>query len=87
MSHAHHVEFHSFLVLPFLPESPRQLIVKGKNEQAAAALKRIYGNLVPETFVETEMLRIQQGIETTKSGTYKELFQSYNRKPIIICKF
>ncbi|KAJ2960039.1 hypothetical protein NQZ79_g4569 [Umbelopsis isabellina] len=72
------------LILPFLPESPRQLIAKGKNDQAVSALIRIYGKNVPETFVENELLRIKQGIEITKSGTYAELFKSYNRKPMII---
>lgn len=72
------------LILPFLPESPRQLIAKGKNDQAVSALIRIYGKNVPETFVETELLRIKQGIEITKNGTYAELFKSYNRKPMII---
>lgn len=73
-------------VLPFLPESPRQLIVRGKTDQATAALNRIYGKSVPESFVQVELLNIKQGIEITKNGSYRELFQPYNRKPLIICK-
>jgi len=72
------------LILPFLPESPRQLIVRGKTDQATAALNRIYGKSVPESFVQVELLNIKQGIEITKNGSYRELFQPYNRKPLII---
>jgi hypothetical protein len=73
-------------VLPFLPESPRQLIAKGRTDQATAALTKIYGKSVPESFVQSELLNIKQGIEITKRGTYRELFQPHNRKPLIICK-
>jgi hypothetical protein len=73
-------------VLPFLPESPRQLVVKGRTEQATAALTKIYGKSVPETFIQSELSQIEQSIEIAKAGTYRELFKSYNRKPLIICK-
>ncbi|KAI8579226.1 hypothetical protein K450DRAFT_243384 [Umbelopsis ramanniana AG] len=71
-------------ILPFLPESPRQLVVKGRTEQATAALTKIYGKSVPEFFVQSELSQIEQSIEISKAGTYRELFKPYNRKPLII---
>jgi len=35
-------------LLPFCPESPRQLIYHGKLQQAEAVLQKIYGNATPE---------------------------------------
>jgi len=35
-------------LLPFMPESPRQLIVKGREEEAAAVFHRVFYKATPE---------------------------------------
>jgi MFS transporter, SP family, solute carrier family 2 (myo-inositol transporter), member 13 len=49
-------------LLPFCPESPRQLIFQGRNEEAAAVFRKIFGSATEEQ-VQNKILLVQASIE------------------------
>lgn len=67
-----------FLFVLFIPKSPRWLISKSKNAEAANILQR----LNPETDLETKMQEIRQQSETKKSG--ENIFMKKYRFPLIL---
>ncbi|CAG8442600.1 2335_t:CDS:10 [Diversispora eburnea] len=78
----------TFLVFPgglfFVPESPRYLVLKEKNEQAKNVLSKIYPD-VNQNFLDEEIQVINESIETDYSGSYKQLIKHPNLRPLIIC--
>ncbi|MDR1941253.1 MAG: sugar porter family MFS transporter [Endomicrobium sp.] len=68
-----------FLGTIFLPESPRWLIGKGRQEEA----KKILRSLREESEVETEINEIQEN-NLKESGGYGELFHKWVRPALII---
>jgi len=55
----------------FIPESPRWLASKGKNQQAGAVLARINGS----SLAEKELLSINNAIANEEKGSWKVLFR------------
>ncbi|KAF7721926.1 hypothetical protein EC973_003939, partial [Apophysomyces ossiformis] len=73
-----------FLIMPFLPESPRRLIVVGKIDEAKDALRKIYGSSVSDSFIDKEVAVIQEEINLSRSGSFRDFLQRDNLKPLII---
>lgn len=67
-----------FLFVLFIPKSPRWLISKSKNAEAADILQKIN----PETDLETKMQEIKQQSETKVSG--ENIFMKKYRFPLIL---
>ncbi|KAI7854843.1 general substrate transporter [Circinella umbellata] len=72
------------LVMPFLPESPRRMVIVGKPDQAKAALRRVYGDSVSDKFLDREIATIQEEVELTRSSTYKDFKKRENYHPLFI---
>src|SRR3974390_1902796 len=67
------------IALPFIPESPRWLMQRGKVDRAFSVLPRI----LPTDQVNTAMHEIGVSIQE-ETGTYRELFSSSLRKPLVL---
>ncbi|KAJ1898079.1 hypothetical protein LPJ66_002977 [Kickxella alabastrina] len=70
--------------LPWLPESPRVLIRRGKEGQAQTILQRIYGKNVSESIVEDELESMRQSMRTENATRYIDLLRATNLKPLIV---
>ncbi|KAG0183507.1 hypothetical protein DFQ29_002561 [Apophysomyces sp. BC1021] len=70
--------------MPFLPESPRRLIVIGKVDQAKTTLRKIYGSSVSDKFIDKEVSVIQEEIDVSRSSSFKDFLHRDNLKPLII---
>lgn len=73
-----------FIIMPFLPESPRRLIAIGKFEEANRAIRKIYGESVTETYIEREIQMIDQDIHACRSGSFRDFLHKDNFMPLII---
>ncbi|KAG1138474.1 hypothetical protein G6F37_010460 [Rhizopus arrhizus] len=73
-----------FLIMPFLPESPRRLIAIGKMSEAKRAIRKIYGNSVTDTFIEREIKLIDDDVHACRSGSFKDFLHRDNYMPLII---
>jgi len=60
-----------FITMFFIPESPRWLASKGKNQQAGAVLARING----KSLAEKELHSINEAIAKEEKGSWKALFR------------
>jgi len=60
-----------FIIMLFVPESPRWLATKGKNQQAGAVLSRINGS----ASAEKELVSIKEAISKEEKGSWKVLFR------------
>ncbi|KAI9278735.1 general substrate transporter [Phascolomyces articulosus] len=72
------------VVMPFLPESPRRMVIAGKPDQAKVALRRIYGDSVSDKFLDREITTIEEEVELTRSSTYKDFRKRENYHPLFI---
>lgn len=82
-----HIDAGLHIALAFVPESPRYLIATGEKIQAQAILRRIYGEAVPERFIDQEVYSIQESIKQESEGvSFSELFNDVNRHPMFIGK-
>ncbi|MDD4516110.1 sugar porter family MFS transporter [Massilibacteroides sp.] len=70
-----------FIVLFFIPESPRWLILKSRNEKALTTLSRIYGSRETGAF---EMNETQRTIGNETKVHWRELFEPGIRKAVLI---
>jgi SP family myo-inositol transporter-like MFS transporter 13 len=75
-----------FIIMPFLPESPRRLIAIGKLDQAKSALRKIYGDSVTETFIDREIKMIDDDIHACRSGSFRDFLHRDNFMPLVIGK-
>ncbi|RCH79217.1 hypothetical protein CU098_003415, partial [Rhizopus stolonifer] len=73
-----------FLIMPFLPESPRRLIAIGRIEQARKVIRRIYGDSVTDSFIEREIKLIHDDFQVCQSGSFKDFLTKDNYMPLII---
>ncbi|CAO3695506.1 unnamed protein product [Rhizopus stolonifer] len=73
-----------FLIMPFLPESPRRLIAIGRIEQARKVIRRIYGDSVTDSFIEREIKLIHDDFQVCHSGSFKDFLTKDNYMPLII---
>ncbi|KFX96367.1 hypothetical protein V490_03371 [Pseudogymnoascus sp. VKM F-3557] len=67
-------------LLPFMPESPRWLLSKGRKEQAAKSLRVLRGKKIPERQIEWEITALANYSGNEDKGTWKEVFNKDNRK-------
>lgn len=73
-----------FVIMPFLPESPRRLIAIGKMEEAKSAIRKVYGDSVTERFIEREVQMIDDDIHACRSGSFRDFLHRDNFMPLII---
>ncbi|KAI9471964.1 MAG: general substrate transporter [Benjaminiella poitrasii] len=73
-----------FIIMPFLPESPRRLIAIGQYDKAKAAIRRIYGDSVTDVFIDREIKMIDNDIHTCRSGSFRDFLHKDNFMPLII---
>ncbi|KAI8369044.1 hypothetical protein BD560DRAFT_352574 [Blakeslea trispora] len=73
-----------FIIMPFLPESPRRLVAIGKIEEAKEAIRKVYGNSVTDVFIEREVQMIDVDIHTCRSGSFRDFVHRDNFMPLII---
>ncbi|EIE90481.1 hypothetical protein RO3G_15192 [Rhizopus delemar RA 99-880] len=73
-----------FLIMPFLPESPRRLIAIGRLEEAKKAIRKIYGDSVTDTFIEREVKIVSDDVYACRSGSFKDFLHRDNFMPLII---
>ncbi|KAI9319070.1 general substrate transporter [Dichotomocladium elegans] len=70
--------------MPFLPESPRRLVIVGQSERARASLRKIYGDSISDEFLDKEVAAICEEVELTRSASYKDFFIRENCWPLVI---
>ena len=64
----------------FLPETPRWLMTKGREEEAKKIIKRIS----PDVDAELELSQIKEAMLRESGGDWQELFKKWLRPPLII---
>ncbi|CAO3635331.1 unnamed protein product [Cunninghamella blakesleeana] len=70
--------------IPFLPESPRQLIISGRQEEAKKVIRKIYRNKVSDEFIDEEVKAIVDDIAVSQSGKFSDFKKVEHYKPLII---
>lgn len=74
----------------FLPESPRWLMSKGKDDKARATLERLHGGSASEEFIETEFVEIKEQLQAERESfkpTWAEIAKkpSWRRRVLLVC--
>lgn len=64
----------------FLPETPRWLMTKGREEEAKEIIKRID----PNGDADEEIRQIKEAMHREEGGDWRELFKKWLRRPLII---
>lgn len=76
-----------FIIMPFLPESPRRLIAIKKYDEAKSAIRKVYGNSVTDTFIDREIKIIDDDIHACRSGSFKDFLHRDNFMPLMIGEY
>ncbi|KAK2770679.1 hypothetical protein FQN53_005390 [Emmonsiellopsis sp. PD_33] len=77
----------------FVPESPRWLLVQGREEEARRALQRLRGNSLKAEFFEEELVEMTRGIEREKEiagdgssvDSFLDMFRGTNLRRTLLC--
>ncbi|KAJ4302445.1 hypothetical protein N0V88_002589 [Collariella sp. IMI 366227] len=62
------------IFIPFLPESPRWLILRGREAEAKEVIAALEDKEVTDPLVETEYLAIRDTVMEMSKGTFRDLF-------------
>ncbi|KAI7890542.1 general substrate transporter [Mucor mucedo] len=73
-----------FVIMPFLPESPRRLVAIQKFDEAKSAIRKVYGDSVTDTFIDREIKMIDDDIHACRSGSFKDFLHRDNFMPMMI---
>ena len=68
------------IVTFFLPESPRWLVSKGKDEKARAVLQKLHQGSATDAFIEGEFTEIKDQLQAEKEA-FKPTWMEIARKP------
>ena len=74
------------ILMPFMPESPRCMVVKNELALAKTTLQKIYGSSVSAHFIDREIETIQEDLLLSNLGTYQDFLKPQNMKPLLIGK-
>ncbi|TVY82966.1 putative glucose transporter rco-3, partial [Lachnellula suecica] len=73
----------------FVPESPRWLLHKGKDQQARASLEKLRGNSVERQYLELEWAEMVRGVEEEKSLAksigFLDMFRGCDLRRTLLC--
>ncbi|RFU29316.1 hypothetical protein B7463_g7021, partial [Scytalidium lignicola] len=77
------------VVLFFVPESPRWLLHKGRDEQARAAFEKIRGDSTEPQYLELEWAEMLRGVEEEKKLAngigFMDMFKGANLRRTLLC--
>ncbi|KAL2258478.1 hypothetical protein VTK26DRAFT_8201 [Humicola hyalothermophila] len=62
------------IFIPFLPESPRWLILRGRDDEAKEVIAALEDKDVGDKVVETEFVAIKETVLEMSKGTFRDLF-------------
>jgi MFS transporter, SP family, solute carrier family 2 (myo-inositol transporter), member 13 len=71
-------------LLPFCPESPRQLVFHGRNEEAAAVFQRIFSKATPQQVqdkIKLIGLSIEEATEATMGKSRRQIIKELHTVP------
>lgn len=68
------------VLLPFLPESPRWLVSKGRTDEALRSLKHLRGKKANEESIQAEVDIILAASASKGKGSWAEVFNQKNRR-------
>ncbi|CEG63661.1 hypothetical protein RMATCC62417_00772 [Rhizopus microsporus] len=72
------------VIMPFMPESPRRMVLTNDIMAAKQTLQKIYGQHVSEAFINREIEAIQEDMQNSSLGTYQDFKRPENLKPLMI---
>ncbi|KAI7867955.1 general substrate transporter [Spinellus fusiger] len=73
-----------FIIMPFLPESPRRLVTNNQLDEAKSVFRKIYGDQVSDAFIDNEIQTMLEETSLSKGSTYGDLLKKNTLRPLLI---